>query len=158
MSDDKSLDPKVVRNKDIPLLADVLSIMQHVKIIEERISWQKGRLYNITSILTGMPRSGSSENKYEMVFGELSVLDEKCADLLRQYIRKVERAQRIINQISSQSMRTFVVMKYIMDEPNTTIMNELNMTRRGFERAVKSIEEAPNMARVVWHEKYVVEE
>lgn len=46
------------RNRDIPLLADVLPIMQAVCHIERQRDWQKDRMANITQHLTGMPGGG----------------------------------------------------------------------------------------------------
>ena len=63
-----------------------------------------------------------------------------------------------MNSISSRTMRAFVMMKYMMDTPNNVIMRELNMTEWGFNRARKSVEEAQDMAHVVWRERYIVAE
>ena len=50
--------PVVIRNRDIPVLADVLAIMQDVRMTEEQKAWQRDRLTNITPHLTGMPGGG----------------------------------------------------------------------------------------------------
>ena len=50
--------PVKIRNRDIPLLADIFTIMQDIRQIEERREWQKGRMFNITQHLTGMPGGG----------------------------------------------------------------------------------------------------
>ena len=52
-------EPVKVKNKDIPLLANIFNIMQDIRQIEERREWQAGRLYNITQHLTGMPGGGT---------------------------------------------------------------------------------------------------
>lgn len=53
-------------------------------------------------------------------------------------------------------MRTFVMMKYVMDVPDVKIRQELNMTWRGFDRARRAVEDAPSMAAVKWQERYIV--
>ena len=159
MNEDKqSKGSVVVNNKDIPILANVLCIMQDVCAIERRREWQRERLYNITSHLTGMPRGGGGGNLFDNVFGELSALDEDHEQKVKQYIRELKRAERIVNGIESHSMRTFVTMKYLLDTPNSTIMRELNMTEWGFNRARRSIEEATDMSHVIWRERYIVSE
>lgn len=55
---DKEIRPIVIHNRDIPLLADVLPIMQAVCHIERQRDWQKDRMANITQHLTGMPGGG----------------------------------------------------------------------------------------------------
>ena len=53
-------------------------------------------------------------------------------------------------------MRTFVVMKYVMDVSDSEIRRELNMTKHGFYRARKCVEEASCMAAVKWQERYIL--
>ena len=88
----QSKGPVVVKNRDIPLLANVLSIMQEVSALERRREWQRERLYNITSHLTGMPRGGSGGNLFDNVFSELSTLDEDHEKKIKQYMRELRRA------------------------------------------------------------------
>ena len=139
MCEDKGRGPVVVRNKDIPMLANVLNIMQEVQSLERRREWQRDRLYNITSHITGMPRGGGDGNLFDNVFSELSVIDEEHEKKIRQYVRELKHAERIINSIESQSMRVFVEMKYMLDIPNAVIMRDLNMTEWGFNRARRSV-------------------
>lgn len=69
-----------------------------------------------------MPRGGGGGNLFDNVFSELSVIDEEHEKKIRQYVRELKHAERIINGIESQSMRTFVEMKYLLDIPNAVIM------------------------------------
>ena len=144
-----------IQNRDIPLLSDVLSIMQEITRLEQLQSWERDRMVHITQVLTGMPRGGQARGLDDAV----AVLDEitrehqeRCKD----YARQLRRAQRIINEIESRSMRTFVLMRYVMQISDAEIRRELNMSRRGFERAKKCVETAPSMAAVKWQERYIV--
>ena len=148
--------PVIVKNRDIPLLSEILYIMQDVCHIEERRDWQRDRMENITQHLTGMPGGGGLPKGLDDAFALLSEIDEEHEARCREYVRQLRRAQKILNSIESRTMRTFVMMKYIMDVPDTEIRDELNMTRRGFDRARRAVEEAPNMAAVKWQERYIV--
>jgi len=144
-----------IRNRDILLLADIFYIMQDICQLEQRREWQQGRLYNISQHLTGMPGSGSPKG-LDDAFAILSEIDEEHNQRIKEYARQLRKAQKIINSIESRSMRTFVTMKYVMNCPDTEIRKELNMTRRGFDRARASIENAKSMASVKWQERYIL--
>ncbi len=148
-------DATVVRNKDIPLLASTLSIMQEIYQIEQRREWQKDRMLNITQHLTGMPGSRSPRG-LDDAFADLSELDYEQEKECRGYARQLRKIQKILNSIESHTMRTFVDMKYVMFVSDAEIRKELNMTRRGFDRARSCIESAPCMAAVKWQERYIL--
>ena len=152
----REFSPTVIRNRDIPLLTEILYIMQEVRMIEEQRDWQHDRLTHITQHLTGMPGGGGQARGYDDAFAKLSELDEQQEDQCKAYAAELKKAQDILNGIKSQSMRTFVKMKYVFDVPDTEIREELNMTRRGFEKAKRAVEDAPDMKHVKWQEKYVV--
>ena len=149
-------EPVKVKNKDILLLADVLPIMQEICALEEHRDWQHDRMSNITQHLTWTPGAHGPGRGMDDAFAMLSEIDEEHEDKCKQYARLMKKAQKILNGIESHSMRTFVLMKYVMDRPDTEIRDELNMGRRGFDRARRSIEEADNMASVKWKEKYIL--
>ena len=156
--DDEFKGPIEINNKDIPLLADVLCIMQEVYHTERLQEWEQDRMLNITQHLSGMPGGGGMPKGLDSAFAILSELNMEHEDKCIGYVRKLRKAERILNNIESQSMRTFVLMKYVFDAPDTDIRKELNMSRRGFDRARKAIEEAPRMASVKWQEKYIISE
>lgn len=54
-------------------------------------------------------------------------------------------------------MRTFVLMRYAWDIPDTEIRAEMNLTRRGFDRARRAVETAEDMAHVKWVDRYILE-
>lgn len=148
--------PVTVKNRDIPLLSEILYIMQDICRIEERREWQHDRIFNITQHLTGMPGGGGLPRGYDETFALLSEMDEDHKAECREYVRQLRKAEKILNRIESRTMRTFVLMKYVMDVPDVKIRQELNMTWRGFDRARRAVEDAPNMAAVKWQERYIV--
>lgn len=150
--DDRSIE---VKNKDIPLLASTLSIMQAICHIEERREWQKDRLYNITQHLTGMP-GGNYPRGLDEAFSALSELDDEHKQRCKEYVRQLKKVQKILNSIESQTMRIFVELKYVMDVPDVEIRDNLNMSKHGFYRAKECIESAPCMAAVKWQERYIL--
>ena len=154
--DEGRFQPVTIRNRDIPLLANVLCVMQEIRMVEERRQWQHDRLTNITPHLTGMPGGGGLPKGLEEAFAAISELEEDQAKECVKYAETLKKAQAILNGITNQAMRTFVKMKYVFEIPDTEIRKELNMTRRGFDRARKCVEDAPNMAAVRWQDKYIV--
>ena len=152
---EKEIKPVVIRNRDIPLLADVLSIMQEINQIEQRRDWQRDRMTNITQHLTGMPGGGMPKG-FDEAFALLSELDEEHEQRCKEYVRQLKAAQKILNGIESRSMRAFVTMKYVMNVPDTEIRQELNMTRTGFNRARRCVESAECMAAVKWRERFIL--
>lgn len=149
--------PVIVRNQDIPLLSEILYIMQDIAQLEKRRDWQRDRMVNITQHLSAAP-SGWGHKGFDEAFSALSEIDEEHETRCREYTRQLKKAQKILNSIESRTLRTFVLMKYVMDVPDIKIRQELNMTWRGFERARKAVESAPCMAAVKWQEKYIVRE
>lgn len=152
----KEFKPVAVHNNDIPLLSDILCIMQEIRIAEEQRQFQRDRMQNVTQHLTGMPGGHGVPKGLDDAFSVLSEIEEQHEGLCREYARKIKQAQAILNGIKSQSMRTFVLLKYVFDVPDTEIREELNMTRRGFDKARIAVETAPDMRSVQWREKYVV--
>ncbi len=149
--------PRVVRNRDIPLLARVLGIMQDVCGLERQIEWQNERMYSITARLTGMPSGKGGASGFDAAFAAIDGLKDEHREKIRMYVRELKRAEKIINSIPSATMRTFVTMLYVDDLPLEFIRKELNMTRYGFERARAAVEDAPSMRDVVWRERFLVE-
>lgn len=148
---------KAVRNQDIPLLAEVLPVMQLVNRTEEMRQWQRSRPLRITANLTGMPRGGEALG-LDGVLDALDELDRQQARECREYAQVLRKAQKVLNGIESRTMRSFVLMKYVMGLPDAEVRREMNMTRRGFDRARRSVEDAPDMAAVKWQERYILEQ
>lgn len=150
---------RVVKNRDIPLLARVLYTMQDVRSMEERIEWQQDRRRSIAqNNLTGMPgRRGGKPSGFEAALAVIDELNEHHLERLKSYTHELKAAERIVNAIPSRTMRTFVVMFYIEGLSASTVQRELNMTRRGFENARNAIEQAEDMERVKWSERFCAE-
>lgn len=152
------MEPVIVRNRDIPLLANTMSMMQELKYIQERREWQIERMTSMTQRLTGMPGAKGANHGLDDLFARLSDIEEEMEDRLKEYAGNLKKVQRILNSIESVSMRAFVTMKYVMDAPDTEIRQELNMTRRGFDRARMCVEQASSMTEVKWMERYILAE
>lgn len=148
---------RVVKNKDIPLLARVLGIMQDVVSIENRIEWQRERMYSITSHMNGMPGGKGVPTGLDAALAVIDGLEGTYQEKVRSYMRELKNAEKILNSIPSESMRTFVTMVYVDDLPQEFVKKELNLSRRSFERARTAIENAESMAQVVWRERFILE-
>ena len=158
MNDKAGRGPVAIRNKDIPLLTDILSTMQLVNETERRLDWQHDRMLSINQHISGMPGGGSLPKGLEDALAKLEEAGEAHEARIREYLCELREAERVLNGIPSRSMRTFVVMKYVMDAPDAEIRRELNMTEWGFGRARRAVEQAENMASVVWRERYILAE
>lgn len=150
-------EPRVIRNRDIPLLSRINGIMQDVCRLEERIAWQKDRAYNVTRQLTGMPVSHGGTNGLDATLAALDGLTDEYSEKVRQYMRELRAAERILNGIASETMRTFVVMMYVDNLPAASVRRELKMTEYGFMRAREAVERARDMKSVIWRERYILE-
>lgn len=151
-------EPRIIKNRDIPLLSRVLYVMQDVCRLETRHEWQRERMYNITQKITGMPGGKGQPSGFDAAFAALDELCDEQRGRISAYMQELKTAERIINSIESRTMRTFVVMMYVDCLPPDKVRKELCMTEWGFRRARDSVEQAPDMQSVVWREKYIVEE
>ena len=154
---EKKYSPKVIHNRDIPVLQEVLPCMQAVCQTEKLRDWQRDRMVHITQSLSGMPGGGSPKG-LDAAFAALDDLGHEQEDACKAYVRQLRKAQGILNAIESGSMRAFVLMKYVMNLPDGKIRDGLNLTRRGFERARKAVQDAPSMAAVKWQERYILDQ
>ncbi len=146
----------MVHNRDIPVLSGVLCAMKDLENAEDMCAWQRDRLFNITQHLSGMPHGGGGPKGLDDAFAVLSEVEAKYEEKCRVYASQIKSAQRIMNSIQSQSMKTFVMMRYIFGATDVEIRKELNMSKRGFYRAKNAVEEAESMSAVKWKEKYIL--
>lgn len=147
----------IVKNKDIPILANVFAVMQLVNRSEATLNWQHDKILNISQHITGMPGGGSLPEGLDSALASLQEAGEIHEDNVRQYLHELHAAERILNGIESRTMRAFVVMRYCMNMSDAEIRRDLNMSEYGVARAKKAVEEAKNMASVVWRERYILD-
>lgn len=157
MNEQAAQKPRIIKNRDIPLLARVLYVMQDVCSLEKRCEWQRERLFSITQNITGMPGGKGVPSGFDTAFAAIDGINEEHREQIAAYTRELKEAEKIINSIPSRTMRTFVTMLYVENISAATVQRELNMTRRGFENARNAVEQAQDMASVVWRERYYVE-
>jgi len=143
-----------VRNQDIPILANVLTMMQGVSATEQIRLWQQDRLWNMTQKITGLPGGGGIPGGYEKNFAAIGEIEERYAAQCEEYTKALQEAEAILNAIPSQTMRVFVTLKYVMDIPDKKIMRELNIGRRRLETMRRAVESAERMDKVKWSERY----
>ena len=150
-------EPRIVKNKDIPLLSRVLCTMQNVVNAEDKMMWQQDRLSNITQSLSGMPGTRGMPSGFDATLAELEDLRDESKEQLQGYMRELKAAERIINSIASDAMRTFVVMYYVNNLPAAVIRRELNMTEFTFGKVRDAIERAEDMSKVKWYDRFITE-
>lgn len=146
-----------IKNRDIPKLQKVVSLMQDIRLLEERRVWLRDRMTNISLHLSGMPGSGQPRG-LDAAYAALSELESEHQELVKSYVRELKAAERLINGIGNPCMRTFVTMMYVLDMDPRVVKGELNMTEWGFRRAREAVEQAKGMDRVVWRERYIFAE
>ena len=145
-----------VKNQDIPLLTRIFYILKEAESVERRGEWTYERLFNITRRMTGMPIGGGNPPGMDGTLAEVEELNRIYGDKLAECIKALKDAERILNGIESQTMRTFVQMYYIDDVSKAEIMRELNMTEWKFNKARENIENAECMKKVVWKERFCI--
>ena len=149
--------PKIIRNRDIPLLARVNCIMQEICSLEKRCEWQRERMYSITCAINGMPASKGLPKSFDAALEAIDEITQEHREKIASYVHELKAAERIISGISSQTMRTFVRMLYVDHSHPDKVRAALKMTEWAFRRARDCVEQAPDMASVVWKEKYLIE-
>lgn len=151
--------PIEVKNRDIPTLADVNRIMQEINMLEERIQWQEEKMKSISARRPkNVPGAARRPRGLDEPLIALAELNDEDRRLLKSYILQIRRTKRIIEDIESQSMRTFVRLKYVCKDSDARIMKNLGISKRGFYRAKKCVEDAPCMAAVKWQERFILSE
>lgn len=145
----------VVMNRDIPPLTQIFYTMQDIISLERRSDWQRERMYSVTRQLRSMPGGGGLPSGLDKTIAELEELNHDYGERLQQYVHELKTAERILNAIESRTLRTFVQMFYVDNIKKAEIMRELDMSEYAFERARTSVERAPDMAHVRWHERYL---
>ncbi len=140
-------------NKDIVLLSQIFYIMQDIKSLQHRSDFQSDMLYSTTKRLTGMPGGGQAHG-FDSIIGELEELNKDYGNKIEEYIRNLKQAEAILNGIQSGTMKTFVRLFYVDQLAQAEVMRELEMTEYQFDKARKAIEEAENMKKVCWPERF----
>ena len=151
-------EPVKVRNKDILILARVRTAMRDVTNIEEMREWIQDRMYNITQHLSGMPGGSSMPRGLDDTYARLSELDDEHKEKCRNFMEELTAAEEILNRIQDEDMKTFVVMKYVMDIPGVEIMRQLNMSEWKYKQARRCIEQATGMTSAPWKPSYMLDE
>lgn len=146
-----------IKNRDIPKLQKVVSLMQDIRLLEERRVWLRDRMTNISLHLSGMPGSGQPRG-LDAAYAALSELESEHQELVKSYVRELKAAERLINGISNPCMRTFVTMMYLENLSPKEVRSELNLTEWGFKRARETVEQAHDMESVKWRDRYILRE
>ena len=145
-----------VKNKDIPILSHYTFIKRAIEKLEEQIAWEHDRKINISQHITGMPNGKGGVNGLDNTFARIDALEHEHREKVEHYRSYMRRIDRILGSISSPSMRIFVRLKYMENESDVDIRKELNISRRGFDRARQCVEDAPDMESVKWPEKFIL--
>lgn len=145
-----------VYNRDIPVLTKYLYFVRAIEKLEDQIMWEHDRKINVSQHITGMPNGKGGVNGLDNVFARIDALEQEHREMVDRYIKNAKKVDKILNGIESLTMRMFVRMKYMEDMSDTDIRKSLNLSRRGFDLARRSVESAPNMASVKWPERYII--
>ncbi len=149
-------DQRKIRNRDIPLIWHLNESREEVRRLKERAEWMRDQLYSITRSISGMPHGGGGGKGYDETIVKISEAEERYAETMAMYTRQVKRAERIMRNIESGSMRLFVRMYYMDHEDKKIVMARMKMTEWGFRTARDNIEQAESMSTVRWKEKFIL--
>lgn len=140
----------IVRNRDIAILEQVKYVMQELYMAQERLDWQRAQMFKITSRYGGIGGGRGAPKGLETAVAALEECNERYLALCVRYRDELKAADEVLDGIHSRSMRTFVEMKYMYNEPNRDIMEALGMTDYAFRSAREAVERAVDMAHVKW--------
>ena len=143
-----------IKNRDIPLLTRIFYIMQDIRSLQRRSEFHNEQLYSTTKRLTGMPGGGGLPHGFDAIIGELEELNGDYSEKIREYVTDLRKAEKILNNITSQTMRTFVRMFYVDQIEKAEIIRDLEMTEYQFDKCRKAIEDAESMRKTDWPEKF----
>lgn len=149
---------RVVHNKDIPLLQEVGFVMQDIEALEKRRKWEKDRMTHITQQLSTSSGGGNAPCGLDEAFASIAELEEKHRILIKQYIRKINKASQLILDLPNKQMQTFVRMMYMDNETDSSVREKLKMSRWTFENARRAVEQAEDMQSVKWSGRYETDE
>lgn len=139
-----------IKNKDIPLLEEIMAIMIEAPLIEHKWQWNQDRKYHITQNVSQAPGAANNASKIESILASMDSLNAKHLKKMEEYTGKMEKAQGILNGIKEPTIRTFAVMKYIMGQSETQIRAQLALTEWRYKQLKKAVENAPCMCKVRW--------
>lgn len=145
-----------VKNGDILMLQEIRTLKMEIVSLEQRRKWERERMERITQSLSASPGGGTARGMDE-AFAAISELEEKHKQLIKQYTRKMKKAERILNGIRSSQMRTMVTMLYLDNVTPRAVQEVLHMSRWAFENARAAVEDAPSMEDVKWFDRYTTE-
>lgn len=143
-----------MNNRDIPLLTRIFYIMQDIRSLQHRTDFQSDQLTSTTKRLTGMPGGGGLPHGFDSILAELEEMNREYGIKIEEYIRDLRKAEKILNGIRDENMRTFVRMFYVDQLAQAEVTRELELTDYQFEKARKLIEDAENMRKVDWPERF----
>lgn len=144
---------KPVKNKDIQLLQRVNLLKLDVISLEKRVKWERDRLSNISQHLSASG-GGGREHGMDESFAAMSEAEERHRLLVKTYTQEIKKAERIIDSIASNQMRTMVTMLYLDNVADSAVRSVLNMSRWAYDSAKAAIENAACMADVRWNDRY----
>lgn len=156
MSDQR--ESRHVRNKDILLLREVRSAMVQIESMEKRAAWENKRRFHITQNLSKAPSTGGTRQGLDEALATIDELTDENTRLIKRYARKIRMARRVLSDIESTELRSFVTMMYLDNATDKDVRDKLKMSRWQFENARKAVERAPNMKSVLWNDKYTEDE
>lgn len=147
---------RTVKNRDIPLIQEIPYLKQEILSLEKRKQWEQERARNMTQHISGMPGgSGGTKRIIDDAVANMDEMKENHGLLIKQYQKRLRKAERILSEIGSITMRTFVTMMYLDQVRDSTVQEVLHMSRWTFENARSAVENAECMADVKWNDKYV---
>ena len=147
MGSEKKAEP---RNKDLPVLQNVLAVMQDVCNGENQIEWLHDRMYFITQRFSQTPGVGGQPMGFDVILADIDDLGDSHRRRIKACVRELRKAERILNDIPNQTMRTFVTMLYVMKFTPAQVKNELGLSEWKFRTAREEIEHAKLMKNVRW--------
>lgn len=144
---------KTIKNRDIPLLSSIYSIMQEIQSLESRLTYLDSKMYFPSQSLSGMPGGGNPKGLDDFM-AQADDLKDSMGEKMAEYYKQLRQAQDILNAIRNVNMRAFVRRRYVDQLDKKVIMRDLIMSEWSYRQACECIEQARDMAHVVWKDRF----
>jgi hypothetical protein len=141
------------KNRDAELMEGIFDLMNETVSVEKRSEWTYERMFSITRKMTGMPGGGGNAPGMDGMLAEVEELNGFYGEKLKRCLAMLRKAERVLNGIENQRMRTFVQMVYIDRAAKGKVMKDMEMSEYMFEKCVERIEVAESMRKVKWPER-----
>lgn len=146
-----------IRNVDALALTQVRIMKQELKITELKRAELRALHRRAVRACEGDVSAADAISDVDAVHKKLAENEALYARRIEACAKAIRDAEETLARIENPGMRLFVTLLYERGETHKYVMAKLGLSRRSFEKLRKTVEDAPDMASVVWADKWVLD-